>query len=105
VRLNASRIVTFSVVLSLFAVLALFTASHINAADPDQPPPVGSKTGVQRPVAAEGSAKKAAPTRPLSYPEIVEANFAKWDKDQDGQLSVKEINANEVGGRDFHRVQ
>jgi hypothetical protein len=65
VPFNVSRVATFLV------ALALFSTIETDAAEPDN----------------------SAPRRPLTFPQIVEANFVTWDRDGDGQLSAGEINA------------
>jgi hypothetical protein len=59
--------------------------------DDDPPTTVPRKATEEHPAPQAKAVKKAAPL--LTFPQIMRANFPKWDKDGDDQLSRQEVNA------------
>jgi len=59
--------------------------------DTDPPKAVPRKATEKHPASRANTAKRPAPL--LTFPQIMRANFPKWDKDGDDQLSRKEVNA------------
>ena len=59
--------------------------------DSDPPQAVPRKATEKQPASPAKAVKKPAP--PLTFLQIMRANFLKWDKDGDDQLTRKEVNA------------
>ncbi len=60
--------------------------------DTDPPQPVQRKAAEKHSASHAKTVKKAAPPTLLTFPEIMRANFLRWDHDGDDQLTRKEVN-------------
>jgi hypothetical protein len=91
-RSNTYRLVTFS--LGIAVGLSCSVGARSDDTDPqktDLPKAVPRKATEKHSASHAKTVKKAAPL--LTFPQIMRANFPKWDKDGDDQLSRKEVNA------------
>ncbi len=88
-RSNTYRLVT----LSLGLAVGLCCSAGARSDDTDPAKAVPQQAPEKHPAPQTKKVKKPAPPPLLTFPQILKANFAKWDADGDGQLTRKEINA------------